>query len=189
MAKNLPLPKIKTGDSTNDKIWASFLSDDIELSKANEKIKERIIIVWKLRVKMKTTEQAFNVYKKSFNLSRAQFFRDTKRADVIFGNLLETTQKAKKAIYGEMILKFLSQCKKEGDRDNMAKGLKLLGEAWEVNSNDPAMHNPEKLENPQIKLSVSKNALELLAATLKTGVADFNKLNVEDAEYEEEDEQ
>lgn len=182
---NLPLPKIKTGDSTNDKIWASFLSDSIALSKAHQKLRDRLLIVWKLRLKMKTSEQAFNIYARIYHLSRAQFFRDTKRADVIFGDLLETTQKAKKAIYAEMVLSFLSECKKKGDRDNTVKGLKLLGDTWQVNMNESAMHNPEKLENPTLKLSVSKASVELIAAALKGGVADYNTLNVEEAEIVE----
>jgi hypothetical protein len=178
----LPIPKIKTGDSTNDKIWASFLSDSVKLSKTNEKLRDRLLIVWKLRLKMKTSEQAFNIYARIYNLSRAQFFRDTKRADTIFGDLLETSQKAKKAIYAEMILGFLEQCKKKGDRDNMAKGLKLLGDSWQVNMNDSLTHNPEKLEDKPIKLSISKASAELLAATLSKGTADFNKIIDAEAE-------
>lgn len=169
------LALINTGDTSLDKIYASFIND-IELSATNKKIKTRLLKVWSLRLKYPTVKSAVKAYKKDTGLNRAQFFRDSKRADILFGNLLEIDAKAKKAIYGEYVLQFYKDCKKADDRDNTAKALKLLGDTWGANSAESLGYNPEKLANPTLKLSIDRNSRELLIAALTTGKADFNKV-------------
>lgn len=180
------LPKIKTGDSNIDVIHASFLNESIELSDVQEEIKERLLIVWTLRHKYPTVKTAFFIYHKKTKKNRAQFFRDTRNADSIFGSLLETNFKANKAIYEEMIKGLYEKCIKQKDNDNAIKLLKMLGDSWKIDEEEQKGFNPEKLTNPNIKLRVSKTTEQLIINSLtKTGVADFNKLNIEEAEIVE----
>jgi hypothetical protein len=180
------LPKIKTGDSNIDVIHASFLNESIKLSEVQEEIKDRLLIVWTLRHKHPTVKTAFSIYQKKTKKNRAQFFRDTRNADAIFGSLLETNFKANKAIYEEMIKSMLEDCRKQKDNDNAVKLLKMLGDSWKIDEEEQKGFNPEKLTNPQIKLKVSKTTEQLIISSLtKTGVIDYNKLNIEDAEIVE----
>ena len=59
----------------------------------------------------------------------------------------------------------------------------MLGDSWKIDEEEQKGFNPEKLTNPQIKLRISKSTEQLILASLqKTGVADFNKLDIEEAE-------
>jgi hypothetical protein len=177
------LPKVKTGDSNVDVIWASFINENIELTDVQEEIKERLLIVWTLRHKHPTVKTAFAIYQKKTKKNRAQFFRDTRNANVIFGNLLETDFKANKAIYEEMIKSLYENCVKSKDIDNAVKLLKMLGDSWKIDEEEQKGFNAEKFENPQIKLKISKSTEQLIIDSLtKTGVADYNKLKIDEAE-------
>jgi hypothetical protein len=184
---NKNLPKVKTGDSNVDSIWASFINESIELTDVQQEIKERLLIVWTLRHKHPTVKTAFAIYQKKTKKNRAQFFRDTRNADAIFGNLLETNFKANKAIYEEMVKTLYEKCLKSKDIDNAIKLLKMLGDSWKIDEEEQKGFNPEKLTNPQINLKISKSTRELIINSLsKTGIADYNKLKIEEAEIVEE---
>lgn len=176
------LPKIKTGDSNLDTIYASYLNPQIKLNTVQNEILERLLVVWTLRYRHPSVKAAFAIYHRKTGKERAQFFRDTKNANTLFGNLIESDKKANKAIYEEMLKEWLEKAKKDGDNDNAVKLLKLLGDTWEVTEMDNISINPEKLINPQIKLKVSKKTKDLLTIKLASGVADFNNLDVQDAE-------
>lgn len=178
----MKLPKIKLGDSTLEKIHASFIDSSITLNETQEEIKERLLIVWTLRTRHPSTKVAFNIYHRKTKKNRTQFFRDTKAANSIFGNLYASNKKANKIIYEEMLKRWLEKCEKEGDNDNAVKLLKLLGDTWQVASIEETKINPEKLTNPQIKLKISRKTEDLLINSLSKGVVDFNK--VVDAEAE-----
>jgi hypothetical protein len=179
------LPKLKSGDSNLDVIHASVLNPKIKLTPVQEEILERLLIVWTLRHRHPTVKTAFGIYNRKTKKGRAQFFRDTKNADIVFGNLAETNKKANKAIYEEMVKEWLEKCRKDGDNDNAVKLLKMLGESWEVSSQENQLVNLDKLLNPQIKLKVSKKTRTLLEKVTSSPVVDLNKLPVEDAEIVE----
>ena len=181
------LPKLKSGDSNLDIIYVSYLNDKIKLNDVQNEILERLLVVWTLRHRHPTVKTAFSIYQRKTGKGRAQFFRDTRNANILFGNLIETDKKANKAIYEEMVKEWLEKCKKDGDNDNAVKLLKMLGDSWEVSSIENQLINPEKLINPQIKLKVSKRTEKLIESILsESPVADFNKLPVEDAVIVEE---
>lgn len=183
MKKNLP--KLKSGDSNLDVIYASYLNTKIKLNAVQEEILERLLIVWTLRHRHPTVKTSFAIYHRKTGKERAQFFRDTRNANKLFGNLIETDKKANKAIYEEMVKEWLEKCRKDGDNDNAVKLLKMLGESWEVSSQENQLVNLDKLLNPQIKLKVSKKTRTLLEKVTSSPVIDLNKLPVEDAEIVE----
>ena len=176
-------PSIKTGDTTYDKIWEYFLSEtSVTLTPNQDEIRKRWLSAWTLRLEFHSTEQAVNVHMAKFEVSRAQTFRDLRNAEKLFGSLSKTNKDGKRAIWAEYCHKFYLMCVKQKDLQSMGKALDLLGKAYEVDKIDDATHNPEKLENKPIKLSISKASAELIATSLKTGIIDYNKLTIEDAE-------
>jgi hypothetical protein len=186
MANNFP--KINTGDTSFDKIWAHFIDENTyKLSKKQEILKERWLAAWTLRLNFHSTEQAVKVHMEKYNVSRAQAFRDINNAERLFGNISKTDRAGKMAIWSEYCHKYYLMAVKQKDLKSVGKALDLLGKAYEVDRNDSAMHNPEKLENPTIKLSISKSSKELLSLALSKGVVDFNRLHVEDAQLIEDE--
>lgn len=184
------LPKITTGDTTFDKIWAHFLDETkFPLSPKNEEIKERWLAAWTLRLNFHSTEQAVSVHMVKYDISRAQAFRDINNAERLFGNLMKTDRAGKLAVWAEYCHKFYLMAIKSKDLKAMGKALELLGKAYEVDSNDNALFNPEKLEDKPIKLGISKASIELLATALKGGTLNFNKVVDVDAEIVEDEEE
>lgn len=180
------LPVVKTGDSTFDKIHAFFIDETVvSLSPKQEEIKERWLAVWTLRLNYHSTEQAISVYMKKYEVERAQTFRDLKNAEKLFGSISKTSIDGRRAIWAEYCHKYLQQTIKAKDLKAQGKALELLGQAWEVDKLDNQLINPEKLTNPQIKLKFPSKLVDALVAKMATGVADFNKLDVEDAEIVE----
>lgn len=181
-------PSLKSGDSTYDKIWEYFLSDtSVTLTSNQQQIKTRWLAAWTLRLNFHSTEQAVTVHMDKFGVSRAQTFRDLRNAEKLFGNLSRTNKDGKRAIWAEYCHKYYLMCVKQKDLQSMGKALDLLGKAYEIDRVDNVTHNPEKLENKPIKLTISKVTEELMSAALNTGVADFNKLTIEDAQIVEDE--
>jgi hypothetical protein len=182
------LPKIKTGDSSFDKIYAYFIDENaVSLSEKQEELKERWLSAWTLRLNFHSTEQAIKAHMEKYKIERAQTFRDLKNAETLFGNLLKTSIEGKRAIWAEYCHKYFLQALKSKDLKSQGKALDLLGKAWEVDKIESTAFNPEKLTNPQIKLKISKSTEQLIIDALtKTGVADFNKLKIEEAKIVEE---
>ena len=98
---------ITTGDTTTDKIFAHYIDEKkYPLSAKQEEIRDRWLAAWTLRLGFRSAEQAVNIYKKRFNLSRAQAFRDLKRAEKLFGSLSKTDREAKRSIWAEYVHRF-----------------------------------------------------------------------------------
>lgn len=175
------LPVLKTGDTTFDKIYASFIDEDTKLSPKQEEIKDRWLAVWTLRLNYHSTDQAVQVHMKRFGVERAQTFRDLKQAEKLFGNITTTSIEGKRAIWAEYCHKFLQQAIKSKDLKAQGKALELLGKAWEVDKVDDVKINPDKLTNPQIKMKFPKELVDAVITHLQSGVADYNKLDFEEA--------
>ena len=180
---NNKLPSINTGDTSFDKIWAHFLDETkFPLTTKQEALKERWLAAWTLRLNFHSTEQAVAVHMEKYGVSRAQSFRDIRNAERLFGNLMKTDRAGKLAVWAEYCHKYYLMAIKGKDLKAMGKALELLGKAYEVDRVDSLTHNPAKLEDKPIKLSISKESAELLAATLSKGTADFNKIIDAEAE-------
>lgn len=179
------LALVKTGDTTFDKIFAHYIDEKkYTLSKKQEEIKERWLAAWTLRITFHSTDQAINVYMNKYSVSRAQAFRDISRAERLFGSLSKTDKDGKRAIWSEYIHKYYLMAIKAKDLKSVGNALKLMERAYELDSEDNALVNFEKLLDKPIKLSVKKTVIEMVVATLDSGIVDLNN-PVIDVDYEE----
>mgnify|MGYP000162120534 CR=1 FL=1 len=177
------LPTIKTGDSSFDKIYAYYKdSTKYPLTPKQTELKDRWLAAFTLRQNFHSREQAANVLMEKYEISRAQAYRDLKNAERLFGNVMKADRDGSLAILSEYSHKYLLMAVKAKDLKAQGKALELLGQAWEVDKLDNQLINPEKLTNPQIKLKFPSKLVDALVEKMTTGVADFNKLDVEDAE-------
>jgi hypothetical protein len=182
------VPKIKTGDSNLDTIHASYLNSEIELNDVQNEILERLLVVWTLRHRHPSVKASFAIYQRKTGKERAQFFRDTRNANILFGNLIESDKKANKAIYEEMVKEWLERCQKNGDTDNAVKLLKMLGDSWDVAKvEDQLKFNPEKLVDKPIKIKIPKIVELRMSMQSNTGVMNFNKIIDAEAEIIEDE--
>jgi len=175
MTKINKLALIKTGDTTYDKIFAHFLDEKkYKLSSTQEKIKNRWLAAWTLRLSLSSTEQTINIYMERFGVSRAQAFKDINRAESLFGSLAKTNKDGKRAIWSEYVHQYLLICLEAGDRDNVGRALDKLERAWNLDKEDNPLVNLDKLDDRPIKLSIKKTVVEMVVSSLETGVVDFN---------------
>ena len=177
---------IKRGDSTFDKILAHHRNPEaFELSAKEEEILAR----WR-----KTFHYQFNHYskveivaklEKEFGLSTAQAYADVRNAEALFGSVMESNKEFERALYIAGIKDFIKRCVQKGDRTNEAKARLLLGKYGDFSAENDPQFNPEKLENPDLKLVLDERFRELINQMTTGGLQDFNKLNIVDVQYEE----
>ena len=79
---------------------------------------------------------------------------------------------------------FLKRAKQSKDLKSEGKALDLLGKYGKLDAeaND---YNPEKFENKEITINLSKNLQGKLIDMIGSGVVDFNSLDVTEVDFEE----
>lgn len=179
------LPKIKTGDSSFDKIYAYYKdATKFPLTPKQTEIKDRWLAAFALRQNFHSREQAANVLMEKFGVKRAQAYRDLKNAERLFGNVMKADRDGSLAILLEYSHKFLLMAVKAKDLKSMGKALELMGKYAQVDKDTDVNFNPEKLENKPVKMSIDKQVKNAILQHLNTGSLDFNTLTV-DADFEE----
>lgn len=179
------LPKIKTGDTSIDKIYAYYRDPNkYPLTEKQKEVKDRWLAAFTLRQNFHSREQAINVLMDKYGISRAQAYRDLSNAERLFGNINKADKAGTLAILTEYAHKFYLMAIKSKDLKAIGKSLELLGKFAQVDKDDLLTFNPEKLEDKPIKITVPKETISAIANELKKGTLDFNKLTV-DADFEE----
>lgn len=185
MIKKLPF-RIQKGDTTLDKIMAHHV-DPIRfpLSDKLEIIRKRWAEVLTLRFNYYSPQQIVNKLMEDQGVSMAQAYLDIKNSEIIYGNVMQSDKKGTKAILYEYAHKFYQRAMKAEDLKAQAKALELMAEFGGIREIDQADFNPEKFENKEIHINMSKNLQGKLVELISGGVVDFNSLDVTEIEYEE----
>ena len=179
------LPKIKTGDSSFDKIYAYYKdANKYPLTEKQAQLKDRWLAAFTLRQNFHSREQASNVLIEKYDISRAQAYRDLKNAERLFGNVMKADRDGALAILLEYSHKYLQMAIKAKDLKAIGKALDLMGKYSEVDKDNSINFNPSKLENKPIKMSIRKEVTTAIIQHLSTGVMDFNDLTI-DTDFED----
>ncbi|MBE7688450.1 hypothetical protein G1K66_08515 [Tenacibaculum finnmarkense] len=180
--------QLKKGrDSSFDKIFAFYKNPEkYELTTKQITIKNRWLAAWTLRLEgntpTKAAEKLQEVYKEE-KLSRAQAFRDVQNSEKLYGSIINADRTGRMAIHYEYALDAYNKSMEAKDF-KAAKG--FLAEMREsMPFEDSQSFNPEKLENKPVKLTVENAVEQAIKNHLKTGVLDFNTLEVEDVNHED----
>ena len=183
--KKLPF-RIQKGDNTLDKIMAHHI-DPIRfpLSDKLELIRKRWAEVLTLRFNYYSPQQIVNKLMEDQGISMAQAYLDIKNSEIIYGNVMQADKKGTKAILYEYAHKFYQRAMKAEDLKAQAKALELMAEFGGIRDIEQADYNPEKFENKEITINLSKNLQTKLVAMIGAGVVDFNNLDVTEVAYEE----
>jgi hypothetical protein len=179
------LPRIKTGDSSFDRLYAYYKDPQkYPLTENQNALKDRWLAAFTLRQNFHSREQCVNVIMEKFDISRAQAYRDIKNAERLFGNVMKAEREGSLAILLEYSHKYLQMAIKAKDLKSIGKALELMGKYSEIDKDTAINFNPEKLEDKPIKMSVAKEVKNAILLHLGKGTLDFNDLTV-DAEYQE----
>lgn len=184
-------PKINKSDTTFDKIWAYYKSPDkIKLTPLQEEIKERWLTLFTLRINFHSRLQAINAYIEQQKtagkeISQAQAYRDMASAERLLGNVHKADKQASLVVLAEYAHKNLLMAIKQKNPIAVTAALNKLEKYLEIDKTENIHFNPAKLEDKPDKYVVPKQVIEAISEHFKSGVVDFNKLEIEDVEAEE----
>lgn len=180
-------PKIRTSDTTFDKIFAYYKNPDkIKLSPKQEEIKNRWLTLFTLRTNFYSRLQAINAYREqqlkvnNIEISQAQAYRDMSNAERLFGSIHKADKQASLVILAEYAHKNLLMAIKQKNPIAVTAALTKLEKYLEIDKTEDVHFNPAKLEDKPDKFVIPKEVLEAVSNHFKIGVVDFNKLEVED---------
>lgn len=181
---------VKTGDTSFDAIWAHYKDPKkYKLSEKQQELNKRWLAAFTFRMKFKSRVQTVNAMMKQFKISRALAFIDLKNSERLFGDVMKAERQGSLAVLYEYAHNFYLKSRDAGDLKSMGKALELMGKYSEIDREVSLTFNPDKLENKQVKLSVSKTVQQMVINQLEKGTVDFNKIIDADAEIIEDDEQ
>lgn len=178
------LPKITLSDSSLDKIWAHYKNPDkVKLKGKQIEVEERLRSAWTSMVSGNPKTFVSNMLRMCYGLSVSQSYKYIAKAEILFGKVLKANIAGQRAVLYEMALQNHKEAKEKGQLKVAAMYFKeakdLLGEE------DLVSFNPAKLEDKPDHYSVDPIVMEAIANKLKTGVVDFNNLEIEDIPHED----
>jgi hypothetical protein len=182
--KSQNLMKISKGETTLEKILAHYIQPEkFKLTEKQEVIRKRYAEVLTLRLNYYSPQQIVNKLVEDHNISMAQAYMDVKNSEILYGNVLDSDRKGKRAILYEYAHKFYQRAIQAKDLKAQAKALELMAEFGGIHDTEDGNFNPDKLKNVTIEFAIPKEHLELLKN--KSGVDDFNLTKPIDIEFEE----
>ena len=174
---------INTGDTHFDKIWAHYKDPSkFPLTPKQEDLKQRWLAAWTALLKKKSKTKVVKILEETFDIKRAQAFRDIRNAERLYGNVMKADRAGQMALLHEFAREGFVKALKANDF-KAAKGfhkamMECLGEENDIN------FNPEKLDNKPIKMSIDKEVGSAIVSHLQKGTLDFNNLAI-DIDFQE----
>lgn len=180
------LPAFKRGDSSLDKIRAYYADPKkYELSPTLEAVRERLQHVMQLRLNYWSKQKIVTYLKEHYGIEQAQAYADIRNSELLYGEINETSRKAKQAILYDFSFQFLQRARERGDLKAEAKALELLSKFGGLDEEDNLEFNPEKFEAVTPKLSISNKAMAKFMEMAMKGVVNLNDFNATDIDFED----
>lgn len=180
------LPAFKRGDTSLDKIRA-YYADPVkyELSPILEAVRERLQHVMQLRLNYWSKQKIVTYLKDHYGIEQAQAYIDIRNSELLYGEINETSKKAKQSILYDFSFQFLQRARERGDLKAEAKALELLSKFGGLDEEDNLEFNPEKFEAVTPKISVNKKVIEMFLKMAGQGSVDLNDFNATEIDFEE----
>lgn len=180
------LPAFKRGDSSLDKIRAYYADPKkYELSPTLETVRKRLQHVMQLRLNYWSKQKIVTYLKDHYDIEQAQAYADIRNSELLYGEINETSRKAKQAILYDFSFQFLQRARERGDLKAEAKALELLSKFGGLDEEDNLEFNPEKFEAVTPKLSISNKAMAKFMEMAMKGVVNLNDFNATDIDFED----
>lgn len=172
-------------DSPLQKIKASFLDEEIQLTSKQEEVKQQIRFAFTLRLKNKySPNQAVEMLQKEYGVSQATAYRLYRKAMYVFGEIDDTDLKAEKRVILEHKWNLYQLALK--DR-NVELANKILAEYYTMfDFSEKDEVDQGKLKAHQYNIVIDRDIKKVLRKQYTKGVVDFNSYpEVEDIEFKE----
>jgi len=180
------LPAFKRGDTLLDKIRAYYANPEkYELSPTLEAIRERLQHVMQLRLNYWSKQKIVHYLKEHYGVEQAQASNDIRNCELLYGEINETSRKAKQSILYEYAFQFLQKAREKNDLKAEAKALELMSKFGGLDEEDNLEFNPEKFEAVTPKISVNKKVIEMFLKMSQGGLVDLNNFNATEIDFEE----
>lgn len=137
-SKNKMIPIPENIETSYDRIYFSYLSDEVDalLTDQERKHRERIDVAWHHMVTRKSAQSAAEHIELTYSVSRATAYRVVRDALQIFGDVVKTSKDAKRLLLWEYSLKGLDECMAIGDMRAYAAILKNMSSFEGLNLED-----------------------------------------------------
>lgn len=180
------LTAFKRGDTSLDKLRA-YYADPVKypLSTTLEAVRERLQHVMQLRLNYWSKQKIVTYLKEKFDIEQAQAYSDIRNSELLYGEISETSRKAKQALLYEYSFQLLQRARERGDTKVEAKAIELMSKFGGLDQEENLEFNPEKFEAVTPKLSVNGKAMAKFMELIVKGAVDLNEFNATDVDFEE----
>ncbi|KAA5532804.1 hypothetical protein [Paenimyroides baculatum] len=176
----------KRGDTSLDKLRAYYADPEkYPLSPTLEAVRERLQYVMQLRLNYWNKQKIVTFLKEKFDIEQAQAYSDIRNSELLYGEINETSRKAKQALLYEYSFQLLQRARERGDTKVEAKAIELMSKFGGLDQEENLEFNPEKFEAVTPKLSVNNKAMAKFMEMIVKGVVDLNDFNATDVDFEE----
>ncbi|WP_313373758.1 hypothetical protein [Chishuiella sp.] len=186
-----------TKDNSYQRIKAWYIDENsVTLSEKDEKLKDRLMHIWSLRINNKYTQhQIIQIIVRDYKVSHATAYRNYPLAMHLFGDLDQVNIAAERMIFREKFENLYQMALKKGNEDAAVRALTQAKSLYDFQDTTQKV-DPKKLEASNYIIKLPRNVTKLLTKTLSgDGVLDFNSLGADDVDFkaveledEEEDE-
>jgi len=186
-----------TKDNSYQRIKAWYIDENsVTLSEKDEKLKDRLMHIWSLRINNKYTQhQIIQIIVRDYKVSHATAYRNYPLAMHLFGDLDQVNIAAERMIFREKFENLYQMALKKGNEDAAVWALTQAKSLYDFQDTTQKV-DPKKLEASNYIIKLPRNVTKILTKTLSgDGVLDFNSLGADDVDFktvepedEEEDE-
>jgi len=186
-----------TKDNSYQRIKAWYIDENsVTLSEKDEKLKDRLMHIWSLRINNKYTQhQIIQIIVRDYKVSHATAYRNYPLAMHLFGDLDQVNIAAERMIFREKFENLYQMALKKGNEDAAVRALTQAKSLYDFQDTTQKV-DPKKLEASNYIIKLPRNVTKILTKTLSgDGVLDFNSLGADDVDFktvepedEEEDE-
>jgi hypothetical protein len=183
--------QILSKETTFERIFAHFMDESVKLTPKEEQIRERWDAAFSLLLNYHSTEQAANIMKSKYGISRAQAYRDVQNATRLFGDISKAHKEGIRHIlyeYSMKVFQMAANCKPP-DLDQMNKSITNMMKIKGLDKDDPDIPAFEHLQQHIYNIVMDAKVLGLPEIpNLEEVIEQFKKkklsrnLNISDAE-------
>ena len=162
--------------SSEERIKASFLSDDVVLTPEDQVIKERCIFMFNLRLKKKySRSQAIVFFEKEYDVSYSTANRIYNKAMLFFGELDFVHIRAERHILSEQYWQLYQKALRNEDIDQAGKMLERYGKLRDVEKSESEL-DFGKAKSNSYNIKIPRDIIKALRTAInENGVLDFNQ--------------
>lgn len=178
-------------DSMFQRIKASYLNDEVQLTPGDILKRERLEKIYSMRCNGKYSRfQTLQKIMSDFTtedgkpVSRATAYRDYAWSMAIFGDVDQLDKAVEKMILAERYLDIATRARKKRNLEAEIKALNSYEKVLELDKNQ-SMADLLKFKSVDITLRISPKQKKAVDRFFQLGVADFNDFDAEDIEYDE----